>query len=101
AMRKPVVGAVAGFALAGGCGLAAACDFVIAAEDAVFGTPEIHLGLFPMMILAPILRCVGQKHALELVFTGRRIDAREAERWGLVNRVVPAADLQTEALAFA
>jgi enoyl-CoA hydratase/carnithine racemase len=100
-MRKPVVGAVRGFALAGGCGLAAACDFLVAAEDAVFGTPEIQLGLFPMMIMAPILRCVGQKRALELMFTGRRIDAREAERWGLVNRVVPAADLDAAALALA
>jgi enoyl-CoA hydratase/carnithine racemase len=100
-MRKPVIGAVRGFALAGGCGLAAACDLVVAAEDAVFATPEIQLGLFPMMIMAPIFRTVGAKRGLELIFTGGRVDAREAERWGLVNRVVPPEALEAEALALA
>ena len=92
-MRTPVIGRVHGYALAGGCGLAAACDVVIAAEDAVFGLPEIKLGLLPLMVLAPILRTATPKRVLELVLTGRELPAPEALEIGLVTRVVPRADL--------
>jgi enoyl-CoA hydratase/carnithine racemase len=92
-MRTPVIGRVHGYALAGGCGLAAACDVVIAAEDAVFGLPEIKLGLLPLMVLAPILRTAAPKRVLELVLTGRELPAPEALEIGLVTRVVPRADL--------
>jgi len=92
-MRTPVVAQVHGYALAGGCGLAAACDLVIAAEDAVFGLPEIKLGLLPLMVLAPILRAASPKRVLELVLTGRELPATEALEIGLVTRVVPRAEL--------
>lgn len=89
----PVIAAVWGYALAGGCGLVAACDLAVAAEDAVFGLPELRVGLFPMMVMAPIVRAVGRRRALELLFTGRRIDGREAAALGLVNRAVPATEV--------
>ncbi len=89
-LGKPIIGAVQGMALAGGCGLAASCDFVIASENARFGTPEINVGLFPMMISAVLIRNLGRKKAFDLMFTGRQIDAHEAERIGLVTRVVSA-----------
>jgi enoyl-CoA hydratase/carnithine racemase len=92
-MRTPVIAQVHGHALAGGCGLAAACDLVIAAEDAVFGLPEIRLGLLPLMVLAPILRTASPKRVLELVLTGRELPAAEALEIGLVTRVVPRAEL--------
>lgn len=92
-MRTPVIAQVHGFALAGGCGLAAACDLVIAAEDAVFGLPEIKVGLLPLMVLAPILRAAAPKRVLELILTGRELPAREALEIGLVTRVVPRAEL--------
>jgi enoyl-CoA hydratase/carnithine racemase len=92
-MRTPVIGRVHGYALAGGCGLAAACDLVIAADDAVFGLPEIRLGLLPLMVLAPILRAASPKRVLELVLTGRELPAAEALEIGLVTRVVPRAEL--------
>ena len=92
-MRAPVIARVQGYALAGGCGLAAACDLVIAADDAVFGLPEIKLGLLPLMVLAPILRMASPRRVLELVLTGRELPAREALEIGLVTRVVPQADL--------
>ena len=92
-LRLPVIARVHGHALAGGCGLAAACDVVIAAEDAVFGLPEIKLGLLPLMVLAPILRSASPRRVLELVLTGRELPAREALEIGLVTRVVPRADL--------
>jgi enoyl-CoA hydratase/carnithine racemase len=95
-LGKPVIGQVQGLALAGGCGLAASCDFVIASETARFGTPEVNVGLFPMMISAILLRNLGRKKAYDLMFTGRQIDAHEAERIGLVTRVVPAAQLKAE-----
>jgi enoyl-CoA hydratase/carnithine racemase len=95
---KPVVAAVNGAAMGGGMGLLAACDLAVAAEDARFGTPEVELGLFPYMALAPLSRCVGRRAALELALTGRRIDAAEARAIGLVNRVVPRAALQAAAL---
>lgn len=92
-MRTPVIARVHGYALAGGCGLAAACDLVIAADDAVFGLPEIRLGLLPLMVLAPILRAASPKRVLELVLTGRELPAAEALEIGLVTRVVPRAEL--------
>jgi enoyl-CoA hydratase/carnithine racemase len=95
-LGKPVIASVQGLALAGGCGLAASCDFVIASEAARFGTPEINVGLFPMMISAVLIRNLGRKKAFDLMFTGRQIDAHEAERIGLVTRVVPAGQLTAE-----
>jgi enoyl-CoA hydratase len=100
-LGKPIVAMVQGHALAGGLGLMVACDLVIASEAAEFGTTEINLGLWPMMITAEIVRSVGRKKALELMMTGERIPAREAERIGLVNRVVPADQLEAESLALA
>ena len=95
-LGKPVIASVQGAALAGGCGLAASCDFVIAGESARFGTPEINVGLFPMMISAVLIRNLGRKKAFDLMFTGRQIDAHEAERIGLVTRVVPNEQLAAE-----
>lgn len=100
-LGKPVIGAVQGLALAGGCGLAASCDFVIASEAARFGTPEVNVGLFPMMISAILLRNLGRKKAYDLMLTGRQIDAQEAEQIGLITRVVPAERLQAEVDALA
>ena len=91
--RLPIVARVNGHALAGGFGLMLACDHVIAVEGAGMGTPEINLGLWPFMITAVIQRDVPRKFALELMLTGRRIAAEEALARGIVNRVVPAADL--------
>ncbi|HEX2088582.1 MAG TPA: enoyl-CoA hydratase-related protein [Actinomycetota bacterium] len=90
---KPVVARVNGVALAGGFGFMLASDLVVAADDAEFGTPEINLGLWPFMISAVIRRNVPRKIALEMMLTGRRVSAVEAERWGMVNRVVPRAGL--------
>jgi enoyl-CoA hydratase/carnithine racemase len=90
---KPVVARVNGVALAGGFGVMLACDLVVAADDAEFGTPEINLGLWPFMISAVIRRNVPRKIALEMMLTGRRVAAAEAERWGIVNRTVPRTDL--------
>ncbi|MFQ5554500.1 MAG: enoyl-CoA hydratase/isomerase family protein [Acidimicrobiia bacterium] len=86
---KPIVARVNGHALAGGFGLAAACDIVIAVEDATFGTPEIKVGLWPMMISAILQRLMPQRAAMELMMTGRRISAEEALHLGVVSRVVP------------
>jgi enoyl-CoA hydratase/carnithine racemase len=93
ALGKPTIARVRGFALAGGFGLALACDLVIAADDAVFGTPEIGLGLWPHVVTVPMLRSMAPKRALELMLTGRRVDAEEAERIGFVTRVVPVDQL--------
>ena len=90
---KPVIARVNGHALAGGFGLAAACDIVIAVEDATFGTPEIRVGLWPMMISAVLQRLVPSRVALDLMLTGRLIDAAEAQRIGVVSRVVTTDDL--------
>jgi enoyl-CoA hydratase/carnithine racemase len=92
-LGKPIVAKVRGYALAGGFGLACACDLIVAADDAVFGTPEIDVGLWPYMITVPLLRSLPPKRVLELMMTGRRVDAFEAERIGFVTRVVPAAEL--------
>ena len=97
--RKPVIAAVAGYALGGGCELAMMCDFIIAADTAKFGQPEITLGVMPGMGGSQRLaRFVGKSKAMDMVLTGRMMDAAEAERCGLVSRVVPAADLLEEAL---
>lgn len=90
---KPIVARVNGHALAGGFGLAAACDIVIAVDDATFGTPEIKVGLWPMMITAILQRVMPHKAALELMMTGRRISAEEALRLGAVSRVTPRGEL--------
>ncbi|MFQ5698296.1 MAG: enoyl-CoA hydratase/isomerase family protein [Myxococcota bacterium] len=94
--RCPIIGKVRGYCLAGGLGLALACDLLVAGESAVFGTPEVRVGLFPMMIFAEIVRNVGLKHAMELVLVGERIGAERAQQIGLVNRVVPEAELDAE-----
>jgi enoyl-CoA hydratase len=101
-LGKPIVAMVNGPALAGGLGLMVACDLVVASDTAVFGTTEIAVGLWPMMITAEITRSVGRKKTLEMMLTGRKLDAAEALACGLVNRVVPPADLEhaTKALAF-
>lgn len=90
---NPIVARVNGHALAGGFGLMLACDLVVAADDAEFGTPEINLGLWPFMISAVIRRNIPRKIALEMMLTGRRVSGAEAERWGMVNQVVPRAKL--------
>lgn len=92
-LGKPIIARVQGYCLAGGFGLALACDVVVASDDAVFGTPEVNVGLWPFMITVPLTRSMPPKKALELMLTGRRVDAAEAERIGFVNRVVPAAEL--------
>jgi enoyl-CoA hydratase len=97
--RKPVIAAVAGFALGGGCELAMSCDIIIAADTARFGQPEIKLGIMPGAGgTQRLIRAVGKSKAMELCLTGRMMDAAEAERSGLVTRVVPAADLLADAL---
>jgi len=93
ALGKPTIARVRGYALAGGFGLACACDFLVASDDAVFGTPEVRVGLWPYMITVPLLRSMPPKRALELMATGRRVDAAEADRIGFVTRVVPAEEL--------
>jgi enoyl-CoA hydratase/carnithine racemase len=92
-LGKPIVARVRGYALAGGFGLCLACDLVVAADDAQFGTPEIDVGLWPFMITVPLVRSMPPKVALELMMTGRRVSAEEALRIGFVNRVVPVAEL--------
>lgn len=94
-LGKPIIARVRGYALAGGMGLAMSCDFVIASDDAQFGTPEIDVGLWPYMVTVPLLRAMPPRLALELMATGRRVDATEAARLGLVNRVVPAEELDS------
>jgi len=101
ALHKPIIAMVNGHALAGGLGLVVACDLVVASEQAEVGLTEINLGLWPMMIGAEITRSIGRKRALELMLTGRRLKAEEAERIGLLNRVVPADRLEAETLELA
>ena len=97
--RKPIVAAVAGYALGGGCEIAMMCDFILAADNAKFGQPEITLGILPGAGGSQRLpRAVGKSKAMEMILTGRMMDAEEAERAGLVSRVVPVADLLEEAL---
>jgi enoyl-CoA hydratase len=100
--RKPVIAAVAGFALGGGCELAMMCDFIIAAETAKFGQPEIALGVMPGAGgTQRLARFIGKAKAMDLILTGRMMDAAEAERCGLVSRVVPEHRLLEEAMAAA
>ncbi len=100
--RKPIIAAVAGFALGGGCELAMLCDFIIAADTAKFGQPEINLGVMPGIGgTQRLTRFVGKSKAMDMVMTGRMMDSAEAERAGLVSRVVPADTLIEEAMAAA
>jgi len=91
--RLPIVARVNGHALAGGFGLMLACDLIVAADDAQMGTPETNIGLWPFMITSVIQRDIPRKLALELMLTGRRLSAAEAQSWGFVNRVVPRDQL--------
>ena len=101
-VRKPVIAAVSGFALGGGCELAMMCDFIIAADNAKFGQPEIKLGIIPGAGGTQRLpRAVGKAKAMDMALTGRMMDATEAERAGLVSRVVPLEKLMDEALGAA
>ncbi|HKY59561.1 MAG TPA: enoyl-CoA hydratase-related protein [Gemmatimonadota bacterium] len=100
-LARPVVAAVHGNALAGGAGLANACDIVLASDDAWLGYPEVHIGFVPALVMTMLIRSVGEKTAFELVATGKRIDAGEAHRIGLVNAVFSRHTFAADARAFA
>jgi enoyl-CoA hydratase/carnithine racemase len=92
-LGKPTIARVRGYCLAGGFGLALSCDLVVASEDSTFGAPEIDIGLWPYQITIPMIRSMPPKVALDLMLTGRKVKAAEAERMGFVSRLVPVADL--------
>ncbi|PSR22935.1 MAG: enoyl-CoA hydratase/isomerase family protein [Sulfobacillus acidophilus] len=96
-LPQPVIGAVFGHVLAGGMGLAAGVDLLVADENTQFGLPEVKVGLYPMVVTAPISRLIGMRRTLELSLTGRLIDANTAERWGLVNRIAAEGQALHEA----
>ncbi|MCL5116467.1 MAG: enoyl-CoA hydratase/isomerase family protein [Firmicutes bacterium] len=96
-LPQPVIGAAFGYTLAGGMGLAAGVDLLIAADDTRFGLPEVKVGLYPMVVTAPISRLIGPRRTLELGLTGRMIDVQTAEEWGFVNHVVPKSELMEKA----
>lgn len=98
---QPVIAQVHGIATAAGCQLAATCDLVVASEDARFATPGVKIGLFCTTPMVALTRAVGRKHAMEMLMTGEAIDAATAAAWGLVNRVVPAAELAAATRALA
>jgi enoyl-CoA hydratase/carnithine racemase len=100
-MKKPVIASAHGYAVANGAGLVAACDLAVVAKGTKIGASAINVGLFCMGPAVPISRSVGRKRALEMVMTGDFVDADEAERWGLVNKVVPLEDLEKETMALA
>jgi enoyl-CoA hydratase/carnithine racemase len=92
-LDKPSIARVRGYALAGGMGLALACDLVVASKDAIFGLPELDIGIWPYLVTVPLLRSLSPRRALELMLTGRRITAEEADRLGLLSRLVAPEDL--------
>ncbi|MGH7723554.1 MAG: enoyl-CoA hydratase/isomerase family protein [Candidatus Dormibacteria bacterium] len=100
-LGKPLIGCINGHALAGGLGLALCCDLLVCSDAATFGTPEIKVGVWPMMIMSIVVRNLGRKRAMELFMTGARIDAATALQWGLVNRVAPAAQVREHTRAWA
>ena len=101
-IRKPIIAAVRGYALGGGCELAMACDMIVAADDAIFGQPEIRIGVIPGAGgTQRLTRALGKAKAMELILTGRQLPAREAEAHGLVNRVVGREQMLPQALALA
>ncbi len=100
-MRKPVIASVHGFAVANGAGLLAACDLAIVAEGTKIGASAINVGLFCMGPAVPISRSIGRKRCMEMLLTGDLIDAKEAEAWGLVNKVVPGDELEQSTMALA
>lgn len=100
-MPQPFIAQVQGVATAAGCQLVAACDLAVAEEGALFATPGVRIGIFCTTPAIPLVRAVGRKRALEMLFTGRMVSAKEAEQYGLVNRVVPLASLEEETRAMA
>jgi enoyl-CoA hydratase/carnithine racemase len=100
-MRKPVIAAVNGYAVAGGCGLAMSCDLVVASDQAQFGYPEVGRGLVAAMVMVTLSRLVNRRQALDLLLTGRRVPAAEALELGLINRVVPHDELMARTLEYA
>jgi len=100
-LKKPTIAMVNGYALAGGCGLVCACDFAIASEDSVFGLPEVNIGLFPMTITPVMIQSIGYKRFLQLSCLGKRINAEEALRMGMITKVVPKERLEDEVMELA